>query len=183
MSLFSLIMANSDNSYREDVELIVESVLFSAGRPLSIPELEEMTGIGRSDLRKAMKKLKRMYGNRKSAIEIKKIGTSYSMQLSSGYVSYGVQVQEAEMEKDLLKTAALIAYYQPVRQSDLKKKLGEKVYRHVDELKDKGLILVERDGRTYSIRTSPKFQEYFGLEAGDREELKRLMAEKVGLDE
>ncbi len=175
-------MDNSDGSDKEDIELVVESVLFSAGRPLSIPELEEMTGVDRRELREAVKKLRRMYGNRKSAIEIKKIGTTYSMELSSDYLSYGVHVQQSEMDEDLLKTAALIAYYQPVRQSDLKKKIGEKVYRHVDELKDKGLVLVERDGRTYSIRTSPKFQEYFGLEAGGRDELKKLMAKKVGLD-
>ncbi|MFO8109976.1 MAG: SMC-Scp complex subunit ScpB [Thermoplasmata archaeon] len=174
-------MHSSDEDNEEDVELILEAVLFSAGRPLSVPELEGMTGIDRRELRSAVNKLTRMYGSRKSAIEIKKIGTSYSMQLSPSYVSYGVQVQESEMEEELLKTAALIAYYQPIRQSDLKKKQGEKVYRHVDELKKKGLILVERDGRTYSLRTSSKFQEYFGLEAGDREELKKLMAEKAGI--
>jgi len=33
------------------------------------------------------------------------------------------------------------------------------------------------------LRTSSKFQEYFGLEARDREELKKLMAEKVGIGE
>ncbi|MFP4609123.1 MAG: SMC-Scp complex subunit ScpB, partial [Candidatus Aenigmatarchaeota archaeon] len=82
-----------------------------------------------------------------------------------------------------LKTAALIAYYQPIRQSELKKMIGEKVYDHVDELKEKDLILSERDGRTYSLRTSPKFQEYFGLEAKDRNELKKLMAEKAGVTE
>lgn len=167
----------------EDIELIVESVLFSAGCPLSIPDMEGITGVDRILLRKAVNKLMRMYSNRKSAVEIKKIGTSYSMQLISKYVPYGIQVQDSEMEEELLKTAALIAYYQPIRQSDLKKKQGEKVYQHVDELKRRGLILVERDGRTYSIRTSPKFQEYFGLEAGDRQELKRLMAHKAGINE
>ncbi len=176
-------MVKSEDVDDEEIELIVEAVMFSAGRPLSIPEIEEMTGISRKEVRSATKKLKRMYDSRKSAVEVKKIGAKYSMQLQPGYATYGVQVQGSEMDGDLLKTAALIAYYQPVLQSELKKKLGEKVYRHIDELKDKGLILLERDGRSYSIRTSPRFQEFFGIEARDRDELKKVMAEKVGLKE
>ncbi len=174
-------MSAEDEGFDEDIDLIVESVLFSAGRPLSVPEVEEIIGIDRKKIRKSIKKVRRMYQNRKSSIEIKKIGSKFSMQLRPEYNTYGVLVQEEEMEQDLVKTAALIAYYQPIRQSELKKMIGDKAYRHVDELKEKGLILSDKEGRTFSLRTSSKFQEYFGLEAADRDELKRLMAEKVGI--
>lgn len=168
-----------DYTDEEDVAVeAVEAVLFSAGTPLTVPDIEEATGISRDVIRDAVKKLINMYKSRRTAIEIKKLGRSYTMQLKSDYKPYVLPLMQEEMDSEVLKTAALIAYYQPVRQSDLKKKVGEKVYGHIEELKDKGLILLEKDGRTYSIRTSSKFQEYFGLEAGDREELKRLMAEK-----
>lgn len=170
----------------EDVDDIsveaVEAVLFSSGRPLTVPEIEEATGVPREDVRAGLKKLMSMYRNRRTVIEINKIGRSYTMQLKSEYKQYVLPVMEEDLEHDILKTAALIAYHQPVMQSDLRKKLGEKVYDHIKELKGKGLIMVERSGRTYSIRTSPKFQEYFGLEAGDREELKKLIGEKVHSD-
>ncbi|MBS3817078.1 MAG: SMC-Scp complex subunit ScpB [Candidatus Thermoplasmatota archaeon] len=165
----------------KDIEEMVEAVLFSAGRPLTVPEIEESIGKPRGEVRKAVKKLRRMYQNRKTALEISKIGRKYSLQLKSKFNKYGLEMMDEEMSKPLLKTAALIAYYQPIRQSELKQMVGEKVYDHVDELKEKELILVEPDGRTYSLRTSPKFQEYFGLEARDRNELKKLMAEKVGV--
>jgi len=165
----------------EDIEQVVEAVLFSSSHPLTVPEIEEAVGRPRSEVRQGVKKLRRMYQNRKTALEIVKIGRKFSLQLKSEFNKYGMEMMDEEISKPLLKTAALIAYYQPIRQSELKKKVGEKAYDHVDTLEEKGLILSERDGRTYSLRTSSKFQEYFGLEARDREELKRLMAEKVGI--
>ena len=166
----------------EEPVQVVEAVLFSAGRPLTVPDMEESTGIPREDIRQAVKKLRRMYQNRKTALEINKIGRKYSLQLSQEYNQYGMKLMDEDIPKPILKTAALIAYYQPVKQSELKKMIGSQIYEHVDKLQDMDLILVERDGRTYSIRTSPKFQEYFGLEAKDRNELKRLMAKRAGLD-
>ncbi len=166
---------------QEDIEQVVEAVLFSAGRPLTIPEIEESIGRSRGEVRDAVKKVRRMYQNRKTALEISKIGRKYSLQLRSEFNKYGMEMMDQEMSRPLLKTAALIAYYQPIRQSELKKMVGEKIYDHVDELIQKDLILSEKDGRTYSLRTSPKFQEYFGLEAKDRNELKKLMAKKAGI--
>ncbi len=165
----------------EDIEQVVEAVLFSSSHPLTVPEIEEAVGRSRSEVRQGVKKLRRMYQNRKTALEIVKIGRKFSLQLKSKFNKYGMEMMDEEINKPLLKTAALIAYYQPIKQSDLKKKVGEKVYEHVDTLEEKGLILSERDGRTYSLRTSSKFQEYFGLEARDRDELKKLMAEKAGI--
>lgn len=165
----------------EDLVQIVEAVLFSAGRPLTIPEIEQSIGRPRDEVRESVKKLRRMYQNRKTCLEISKIGRKFSLQLKSSYNKYGMEMMDEEIGKPLLKTAALIAYYQPIKQSELKKMVGSKVYDQVDRLKDMGLILAEDDGRTYSLRTSPKFQEYFGLEAQDRNELKRIMAKKVGI--
>ena len=167
----------------EEIEQVVEAVLFSSSHPLTVPEIEEAVGRPRKEVRQGVKKLRRMYQNRKTALEIVKIGRKFSLQLKSKFNKYGMEMMDEEISKPLLKTAALIAYYQPIRQSELKKKVGEKVYEHVDILEEKGLILSERDGRTYSLRTSSKFQEYFGLEARDREELKKLMAEKVGISD
>ena len=165
----------------EDIEKIVEAVLFSAGRPLTVPEIEEAAGKPRKKVRKAVKKLRRMYQNRKTALEISKIGRKYSLQLKPYFNQYGMQIMDEEINRSLLKTAALIAYYQPVKQSELKKMVGGQVYDHVDTLQDMDLIISEKEGRTYSLRTSPKFQEYFGLEAKDRNELKKIMAKRAGL--
>ncbi len=173
----------SDLQIEEDIEQVIEAVLFSSGHPLTVPEIEEAVGRPRTEVREGVKKLRRMYQNRKTALKIAKIGRKYSLQLKSKFNKYGLKMKDEELNKSLLKTAALIAYYQPIKQSELKKMIGEKVYDHVDELEEKSLILSERDGRTYSLRTSPKFQEYFGLEARDRDELKRLMAQKAGIGE
>lgn len=171
-----------EQSEERDIEQIIEAVLYSAGRPLTVPEIEESIGKDRKEVRQAVKKLKRMYQNRKSALEIKKIGRKYSLQLKPDYNRYGLEMMDEDIPKPILKTAALVAYYQPVKQSELKKMVGNQIYEHVEKLQEMDLILVEEEGRTYSLRTAPKFQEYFGLEAKDRNELKKIMAKKAGLD-
>jgi len=177
------LVSDKEFAEEEDIEQVVEAVLFSSSHPLTVPEIEEAVGRPRKEVRQGVKKLRRMYQNRKTALEIVKIGRKFSLQLKSKFNKYGMEMMDEEISKPLLKTAALIAYYQPIRQSELKKKVGEKVYEHVEILEEKGLVLSERDGRTYSLRTSSKFQEYFGLEARDREELKKLMAEKAGISD
>lgn len=178
---FPNLKMEEEEKEKEEIEQVIEAVLFSSGHPLTVPEIEEAVGRSRTEVREGVKKLRRMYQNRKTALKVAKIGRKYSLQLKSRFNKFGLKMKDEELSKPLLKTAALIAYYQPIKQSELKKMVGEKVYDHVDALKDKGLILSERAGRTYSLRTSPKFQEYFGLEAKDRNELKKLIAEKAGI--
>jgi segregation and condensation protein B len=82
---------------------------------------------------------------------------------------------------DLLKTAALIAYYQPLRQSKLSDMIGGKAYEHVRELQERNLIQAKELGRTLELTTSRYFPEFFGLKTGNREEIKRYMAAKAGI--
>lgn len=53
---------------------------------------------------------------------------------------------------------------------------GSNVYEHVQELLDKGLISRNRDknGRSFNLKTTPKFAEYFKLK-GDTRALEKLL--------
>jgi hypothetical protein len=60
--------------------------------------------------------------------------------------------------------------------------VGDKVYDHIRELNERGLVKKRVHERSYMILTSDRFPEYFGIPAADREGIKTFLAEKVGLE-
>jgi segregation and condensation protein B len=164
-----------------DAEL-VEAVLFSKGEPMRVADIVDATGLEEPAVRKALRKLTRSYKNRTTALEVIKIGPKFSLQLRSEYAQETEPVAKKELGREVLKTAALIAYYQPMRKRQLIDLLGEtKAKEHVKELLVKKLIYENRTNRGYILETTPKFFEFFGLEMTKKEELKQMLAEKAGL--
>jgi len=115
-------------------ERVVEAALFSAGRPLRVSEIAHVTDISAETVRKAVKSLIEEYGSRETAMEIAKVGPKYVMQLKDDYAQPAELLAKTEVPKQYLKTAALIAYHQPIKQSDLVELIGSKGYEHVREL-------------------------------------------------
>lgn len=138
-------------------------------------EIQAATQLSENVIRKALSKLMRQYCERDSAIEVVKIGIRYSMQLRKNYSSLGKQFAEVEIPKEVLKTAAYIAYNQPLKQSELADTLGAEVYEHVRILRSAGLISAKKTGQTLLLTTSKKFPEYFGIPSSKKEDIKRWM--------
>lgn len=164
-----------------DPVLIVEAALFSAGKPLLVEEIAENTGLDRRQVPKFLKELQERYQTNPSALEVSKAGDKWAMQVKTSYAEKTTRLAPMEIPLKLLKTLALIAYHQPVLQSDLKDMIGDKVYVHVGELEGFGLVKKRVHERSFLIVTSPLFPEYFGIPASDREGIKHYLAEKVGL--
>ncbi|MCK4718992.1 MAG: SMC-Scp complex subunit ScpB [Thermoplasmata archaeon] len=159
--------------------MVVEAALFSAGKALSIRDVAEATDLEEGMVRKAIKKLVRLYGNRDTSLTIMKIGPKYQMQLREEYMEDTREVAPKDMPKDLVKTLSLIAYYQPISQSRLHEMVGGKVYGHVKELVRTGLVISKTRGRTKSISTTHLFLEKFGINAKNVEEIKKEMEERM----
>jgi len=159
----------------------VEAALFSAGRPVSVEEIGEATGLDPETIRTTLKKLIRSSRNRDTSLEVVKAGAKYAMQLKSELVPAAAKLAQMDIPKRLLKTLALIAYHQPLKQSELLEMVGQKVYDHVHELHKLGLILESPQGQTKILTTSSRFPEYFGIKTTKREEIKKWMAERVGI--
>jgi len=161
--------------------LIVEAALFSAGKPISLDEIAENTGLPRKELGKLIMELKHRYESIGGALEVAKAGEKWAMQVRTEYAPSTTKLAPMEIPIKLVKTLALIAYHQPVLQSDLKEMVGDKVYDHIRELVDRGLVKKRVHERSYLIVTSDKFPEYFGIPAADREGIKHFLANKLGL--
>ena len=85
-----------------------------------------------------------------------------------------------ELKPPVLKTLTVIALKEPIRQSLLKDLRGSNAYEHVQELLEKGLISRHKDknGRSYNIKTTQKFAEYFKLKGDVRALVKTLNIDK-----
>lgn len=162
---------------------LVEAALFTAGRPVAVSELMEATGLGKREVDRAVKSLAMEYADLedKSALEVAMAGDKWAMQLKTKYVAHAQKLANMEIPKKVLKTLALIAFHQPLMQSDLVDMVGSKTYDHVRELHECGLIKLKKEGLSKRIVTSPAFPEYFGIPATDTEQIRTYLANKVGL--
>ena len=84
------------------------------------------------------------------------------------------------MKPGVLRTLSVIALKEPLRQTELIELRGSNAYEHVQELVEKGLISKTRDknGRSFNLKTTPKFAEYFKLKGDTRSLAKMLELDK-----
>ena len=83
----------------------------------------------------------------------------------------------SDLKEGMLRTLAIIAAKQPIKQSILVAYQGNKVYDYIVELEKKGLIKTEPYHRTKLVTTTPGFEKYFGKSV---EDVKRMLSGKLG---
>jgi segregation and condensation protein B len=166
----------------DDLALSVEAVLFAAGKPLSAREVA--SALGQDDpksVQRAIRALEASYGRRASALEVRRVGDRYALQLQERFVPLVHAVTPVEMAPRTLKTLTLIAYHQPVLQSVLVRMIGEVAYEEVQHLRGLGLVRTEPKGSTLELSTTRRFAEYFGIPSGRPEEIRRVLEQKLGV--
>ena len=164
---------------------VLEAILFGAGRSMSLEELSEMLGepkgvihVGLSTLRKEM--VQRGGG----ALQLTDVSGRWILEVKPEMSEFLPETFRADIPPRLLPAAALIAYHQPMQQSQLKDMLGQKAYDHVRDLASMGLIDRRRDGLTRRLTTTRRFAEYFGCPEVEFRKVRawfRSEANKLGL--
>ena len=171
-------------SGRRSDELIaeIEAVLFAAGKPLSAREIA--VALGAEDahpVQRAVKSLEATYQDRPGALEVRRVGDRYALQLKEHYVPTVHSVTPLEMSARTLKALTLVAYHQPILQSMLVRMIGEVAYEEVQHLRGLGLVKTEPKGSTLELSTTKRFAEYFGIPSGRTEDIRRLLEQKLGV--
>lgn len=168
----------------EQLKARIEAVLFTTAQALSIKEIADI--LNEEDVAKveeAMLELIMDYASREGALEIDD-ENGYILQVKEEHMDIVEKLCPVELKPAVLRTLSVIALKEPIRQSDLKELRGSTAYEHVQELLEKGLISRTRDknGRSYNLRTTPKFAEYFKLK-GDTRSLAKLLEIDKGIKE
>jgi len=159
---------------------IIEAALFSAGKSITVEELSEATGLDRRTVRKSAKELVAEYSGRDSSLTVTKTATGLALEVKAKYARYTMKLADQEIPRMALKTLAIIAFHQPIKQSKLKMMIGGRAYEDVKILREMGLITVKPDGRSYRLETSSRFPDYFGIDP-DPAEIKKHLADLVGV--
>ena len=166
----------------EQLKARIEAVLFTTAQALSIKEIAEILGEEDVDkVEEAMLDLIMDYSSREGALEIDD-ENGYILQVKEEHMDIVEKLCPVELKPAVLRTLSVIALKEPILQTDLKELRGSTAYEHVQELLDKGLISRTKDknGRSYNLKTTQKFSEYFKLK-GDTRSLAKLLEVDKGI--
>ena len=191
-----------------DLKFILESLLFSAQKPLSVKELRDVLA-GAAELDdadstvKALKKTKDTdvtAALEQLAQEHEAAARSYRLVCVAGAWQFvtqpefgpwlralvGVKARPPRLSQPALETLAIIAYRQPITRAEVEQIRGVNVDGTMQTIMERGLVEAvgrsEVVGRPPTYGTTPFFLEYFGLRNLDdlpaADELRRIPVEK-----
>ncbi len=159
-----------------DHKRLIEAALFMASEPLDMGMLSKITGISSLGYLKG------------SLLELRDEFSGRGFHLVEGAKGWSFQVDRMFLDKvagltpysDLpeghKRTLALIAYKEPITQSELMRIQGSKCYAYVRDLREKGLVKAERHGRTKKLSLTREFERYFGEE---KEKIREQLIRKL----
>ena len=173
----------------EQLKSRIEAVLFTTAQALSVHEIAEILEEENDEtVEEALLELIMDYSSRDGALEIDD-ENGYILQVKEEHMDIVEKLCPVELKPAVLRTLSVIALKEPIRQTVLKELRGSNAYEHVQELVEKGLIskIKDKNGRSYNLKTTPKFAEYFKLK-GDTRALAKILeldsaALKQGNDE
>ncbi len=133
-------------------------------KPLSLKALSRVLGVEQGPvLLKIAEDAMKEFNEANPALEIVRLGERYSMRVKRDIIDKVSHLAVSpELGRAVLRTLALIALRQPVKQSDIVKVIGNKAYEYIKELEARGIVRSEKSGNTKLLTTTKKFEEYFG---------------------
>lgn len=167
----------------EHLKQLIEAVLFVSGKPVSLKTLAAAFDTPAGKIKRLVTELQQEYTQADSAVEIvETVDKKFVMQLKPEFsevvMNYAPKSGES---KALLKTLSIIAYKQPILQSEVVKYRGTGAYKHIKEMEEDGLIVRTPKERTYLIQTTPKFAEFYGLKSDSQEDIRKFVQEHLEL--
>lgn len=149
----------------QDTKNKIEAMLFTTGRFMNIEEISKLCGIGSVGIvKEALNGLINDYNNRSSSLEVIEENGKFKLNIKKTYNYLTTSLlTDSEFDAPTTKTLAIIAYKNPVLQSEIIDIRGNKAYDHIKLLKDNGFITSEKKGRTRLLKLTSKFFDYFDI--------------------
>jgi segregation and condensation protein B len=191
-----------------ELKLILESLLFSAQKPLSVKELREVLAstaehpdadatakslakIKEIELTAALEQLAREHETAARSYRLVCVACAWQFVTQPEFSSWlralvGVKARPSRLSQPALETLAIIAYRQPLTRAEAEQIRGVNVDGVMQTLTERGLVEVvgraEVVGRPQTYGTTALFLEYFGLRGLEdlpaADELRRIQVER-----
>jgi segregation and condensation protein B len=191
-----------------ELKLILEAILFSAQKPLSLKELRDVFGVApehaegnesarglrrlkEAQLTAALEELAREHEAAGRSFRLACVAGSWQFVTQPEYAPWlkalvGHKTRPPRLSQPALETLAIIAYRQPITRAEIEQVRGVAVDGVMQTLLERGLVeqvgRAEVVGRPMTYGTSPLFLEYFGLrdlgELPAADELRRIVVQR-----
>jgi segregation and condensation protein B len=191
-----------------ELKFILESLLFSAQKPLSVKELRDVLASAaehedadatakslaktrETDLTAALEQLAREHETAARSYRLACVAGSWQFVTQPECAQWlralvGVKIRPSRLSQPALETLAIIAYRQPVTRAEVEQIRGVNVDGTMQTIMERGLVesvgRAEVVGRPNTYGTTALFLEYFGLRGLEdlpaADELRRIPVEK-----
>jgi segregation and condensation protein B len=191
-----------------ELKFILESLLFSAQKPLSVKELREILAnaaeaddadaaakpfakVKESELTAALEQLAAEHESAARSYRLACVAGSWQFVTQPEFSPWlkalvGVKNRPSRLSQPALETLAIIAYRQPLTRAEIEQIRGVNVDGVMQTLTERGLVesvgRAEVVGRPQTYGTTTLFLEYFGLRGLEdlpaADELRRIPVEK-----
>ena len=165
---------------------IIEALLFSAQKPLSIRELtetikraeaedqltpNEFARVREAEVAAALEQLKIEYIEQQKAFQVNEKADGWQLVTDPKYVQWVRQLfptpKPARLSAPALETLAIIAYRQPIIRADVEAVRGVNIDGVLQTLMERGIVKIpgrdEIPGRPLLYETTKFFLDHFGL--------------------
>src|SRR5215831_7144466 len=191
-----------------ELKFILESLLFSAQKPMNVKELREVLAnaaeqddadatvkglkkVKDSELTAALELLAQEHEAAKRSYRLVCVADAWQFVSQPEFAPWlkalvGVKAPPARLSQPALETLAIIAYRQPITRAEVEQIRGVNVDGTMQTIMERGLVeqvgRAEVVGRPPTYGTTALFLEYFGLSGLDglpaADELRRIVIEK-----
>ncbi len=166
----------------EKTQSIIESILFAAGRIVTIQELELVLELPKEDLEKILDNMQEKYKIESRGIEIAKINEGYQLCSKKENYDYIYPIidkrNKPKLSNAALETLAIIAYNPKISRPEIEAIRGVNADGTMYKLLEYGLIeeagKLDLPGKPMSYKTTDEFLKMFGYSSlNDLPELPR----------
>jgi segregation and condensation protein B len=191
-----------------ELKLILEAILFSAQKPLSLKELRDVFAaavehaegdetarglkkVKESELTTALEELAKDHEAAQRSYRLACVAGSWQFVTQPEYAPWlkalvGHKLRPPRLSQPALETLAIIAYRQPLTRTEMEQVRGVSVDGVMQTLVERGLVeqlgRAEVVGRPMTYGTTSLFLEYFGLRSLEdlpaADELRRIVVQK-----
>jgi segregation and condensation protein B len=162
----------------------VEAILFTVGKEITAERIGSLCSLDIKKVDKICKGLMKSYSESDNALQLVQKENGWKLTVQDEFVPLVSSIVSAtELEQPLMQTLAVIAWKYPVVQSEVIKLRNQSAYEHMKELGERGFVEKEKFGRTYKIKLTKKFFEYFDLPSKEAKEAFLKQVPQEVLDE
>jgi len=142
----------------------VEAVLFAIGKEVTVERIANLCSLKEEEVKLILPQLEQKYKDLNLSYYLVSKENGWKLTVKDAYIPLVSSiVSSTELERPLMETLAVIAWRYPIVQSEVVKLRNASAYEHMKQLEEQGFIAKEKFGRTFKLKLTKKFFEYFDL--------------------